>query len=137
MLKKISKLLIIPLGLIVMSGVAQAQFSTTSTVDTTQVSKPLDRVKNILGETPSYNYDTNEESLMAFVSDVINIFLGILGSIFIFLIVYAGYLWMTAAGDASKVEKAQHTLKVAIIGLIVIAGSYAIWQFLFVRLLSN
>ena len=81
-----------------------------------------------------YGNDTNETTMTQIVANLLNVFFGLLGTIFVVLLVLAGYNWMTAAGRAEKVEKAQHTIKVAIIGLIIIASAYAITYFLFARL---
>lgn len=71
------------------------------------------------------------KSLGYFMAIVIQAFLGLLGIIFVILIIYAGYNWMTAAGEEQKVEKAQNTIRRAIIGLIIIVGAYAITYFVF------
>lgn len=60
------------------------------------------------------------------VSDIIKIFLSFLGVIFIVLIIYAGFMWMTAAGNADKVGKAKNTMIAAIIGLAIVLSAYAI-----------
>jgi hypothetical protein len=82
----------------------------------------------------AFGQGTTGSTLTQFVANLINVFLGLLGTIFIILIIYGGYTWMTAAGNAEKVTKAQTTLRVAIIGLIIIAASYAITYFIFARL---
>jgi hypothetical protein len=63
--------------------------------------------------------------------NVISGFLGLLGIIFVILMIYAGYNWMTAAGDEKKVEKAKDTIQRAIIGLIITVAAYAITYFVF------
>lgn len=83
-------------------------------------------------------YDTGVESetgLSEIIGMIINAGLSLLGVIFIVLIIYAGFNWMTAGGDEGKVETAKKTLSRAIIGLIIVAGSYSIWNFVFVKLL--
>lgn len=75
-----------------------------------------------------YNASATIGSIMA---TVIQAFLGLLGIIFVVLIVYAGYTWMTAAGEEQKIEKAKDTIQRAIIGLIIIAAAYAITYFVF------
>lgn len=65
---------------------------------------------------------------------VIKGFLGLLGIIFLFLIIIAGYNWMTAAGDEEKVNKAKETIQRAIIGIIIIISAYAITYFVFKNL---
>lgn len=79
----------------------------------------------------SGGYKTEEVgvySMSQIIGNIINTAFGLLGVIFIVLTIYAGYNWMTASGDESKVEKAQETLKKAIVGLIITVGSYAIWN---------
>lgn len=63
------------------------------------------------------------------VGEVINIALGVTGSVFIVLILMAGYWYITAKGDESKVEKATKTIRGAIIGLIVVLMAYSITRF--------
>ncbi|NTW22484.1 hypothetical protein HGA34_02985 [Candidatus Falkowbacteria bacterium] len=76
----------------------------------------------------SGGYEVADKFTMArFIGQVISAFLSLLGIIFIVLIVYSGYNWMTAAGDSGKVDKAKETLWRAVIGLIITVGAYAIW----------
>lgn len=67
---------------------------------------------------------------------IIRIALGFLGIIAVGLIIYAGWLWMTAAGDEQKIEKAKKILINAVIGLIIILSAFAIASFILSRLLS-
>lgn len=84
-----------------------------------------------------YNTTKSETGLAELIGMIINVGLSLLGVIFIVLTIYAGFNWMTASGDESKIETAKKTLTRAIIGLIIIAGSYAIWNFIFIRVLSG
>ena len=63
------------------------------------------------------------------VGKIIRIILGLLGIIFLSLTVYAGALWMTAAGEEEKVTTATGILKMAVIGLIIILASYSLSYF--------
>ncbi len=69
--------------------------------------------------------------LFQILGRIINIFLGFLGVVFLGLLLYAGYTWMTAGGDVSKVETAKKTIRNAIIGLVLIASAWAITTFIF------
>lgn len=69
------------------------------------------------------------EGIGTIVALAIKALLGLLGIIFVYLMVLAGYNWMTAAGDEQKVEKAKDEIKRAIIGLIIIVSAYAITYF--------
>lgn len=55
--------------------------------------------------------------------------LGIVGVIFFVLMIYAGFLWMTAAGNDERVTKAKNIFSTSIIGLLVIVGAYYILDF--------
>ncbi len=57
---------------------------------------------------------------------IINTALQLVGIIFLGLMVYAGYLWMTAQGEESQIEKAKKIVTSAIIGLILTLSAYAI-----------
>ena len=76
----------------------------------------------------------DETSFAEIIGGVVSTALGFLGVIFVILIIYAGYNWMTAAGEEEKVRKAQDTIKRAVIGLIITTSAYAIWNFVFYRL---
>jgi hypothetical protein len=73
-------------------------------------------------------------SIPDIISTVISTFLSLLGIIFVILMIYGGYNWMTAAGDESKVTKAKETITRAIIGLIITVSAYAITYFVFTAL---
>lgn len=69
------------------------------------------------------------QKLPELIGGLINVFLSVLGIIFVVLVVYAGYLWMTAGGEATKVDKAKKLLGQAVIGLVIIVAAYAITAF--------
>jgi hypothetical protein len=62
---------------------------------------------------------------------IIETLLGFLAIIFVVLLIYAGFQWMTAQGNEEKVEKSLHTITRAIIGLAIIIAAYAITYFVF------
>ena len=55
--------------------------------------------------------------------------LSFIGIIFFALMIYAGVLWMTAAGNDDQIKKSQGIIKAALIGLIIVAAAYAITIF--------
>ncbi|HNU96169.1 MAG TPA: hypothetical protein PKH95_02070 [Candidatus Magasanikbacteria bacterium] len=59
-----------------------------------------------------------------------------LGIIFFLLIVYAGFLWMSASGAEAKVEKAKGILIAAVTGLVIVLSAYAIVNFVFGNVLN-
>ncbi len=63
------------------------------------------------------------------IGQIINVFLSILGLIFLTYTVYAGYLYLISAGNEEKVDKAKSILRGSIIGLIIVLSAYAITRF--------
>ena len=61
--------------------------------------------------------------------DMINVLLSLLGIIFVGLIIFAGFKWMTAAGSEDAISSAQSIMKGAIVGLLVILAAYSITNF--------
>lgn len=68
--------------------------------------------------------------LFAIIGNIINIFFSVLGVLLLLYFLYAGYLWMTAGGDQEQVQKAQTTIKNAVIGLVIIVSSFAVSRFI-------
>ena len=60
---------------------------------------------------------------------IIGAVLAFLGVILLVLIIYAGFLWMTASGNATRVQKAKDILSQAFVGLIIVLVSYALTRF--------
>ncbi len=73
-------------------------------------------------------------SLGVIIGRIINILFGLLGAVVISFVIYGGYLWMTAAGDEKQVTQAKDVLKNTVIGLVIIASSYAITSYIMSRL---
>lgn len=67
---------------------------------------------------------------------LIGVLLGFLGVVFLVLIIYAGLLWMTAAGNEDSVKKAKSILLNSVIGLIILLSAYAISSFVIDELSS-
>lgn len=63
------------------------------------------------------------------IGNVIGALLGIFGALFLALIMWGGLQFMFAQGDSSKVKAATQTLRNAILGMLIVAASYAIVTF--------
>jgi len=72
---------------------------------------------------------TDDESVVTSIASVIEFVLGLLGVIFVILIIYSGFMWMTAGGNETQVENAKKIIIRATIGVIIILASYAITWF--------
>lgn len=84
-------------------------------------------------------FDTGDADTQVFniIGRIINIVLGLLGIVFFIYVVWAGFIWMTATGDATKVTKATQMLIQGTIGLVIILAAYAISNFAVSQLLST
>ncbi len=69
--------------------------------------------------------------------EIIKNFLQLAGLIFLILMVYAGFRWMNAQGNDEEVTTARKTIIMVSIGIVVVAGSYAITNFVTNRLVEG
>jgi len=65
----------------------------------------------------------------AVIGAIVSIILSFLGVIFVILIIYSGFLWMTAGGNEIKVMKAKKIIVNAVIGVFIVLASYSITFF--------
>jgi len=72
-----------------------------------------------------------DENIAVIAGTIINSLLGLIGIVFLALVIYGGFLWMTARGNADQVKKAQTMMVQATIGTIIIFAAYSIVDFLF------
>jgi hypothetical protein len=77
----------------------------------------------------AFNLPSNQTDLRGAIINVIQYILGFLGLIAVIIILYGGFLWMTAAGNEEKVGKAKQTITAGLIGLIIILSAWAIAAF--------
>ena len=68
---------------------------------------------------------STDESIGVIIARLIRSFLGVLGIIAVSLVIYGGFIWMTAGGNAERVTKAKKLLANAAIGLLIILFSFA------------
>src|SRR3989344_461501 len=71
-----------------------------------------------------------QQDIRISIMKVVRVALGLIGIITILLILYAGYLWMTSAGNADKIDQAKMTMRNAAIGLAIIFSAFAIVSFI-------
>lgn len=73
----------------------------------------------------------NTADFVTLLGNIIGAVLGLLGVVFIVLVIYAGFLYMTAGGEADKIKQAKSIVINAVIGLVLIFAAYAISGFVF------
>lgn len=106
---------------------ADPDTNTVSTGDPYGFGTNLDKVAG--------NFKANSTmSLEERIASIIAIFLSFLGVIFLILMIYAGFNWMTAAGDEERISKSKDTIRAAIIGLVIVVAAYALSVFVIERI---
>ncbi len=114
---RLSKALLIVFGIVMMAGL----FAFVPEVVLAQTSE-LSDVGDASGLTTT--------DLPTMIGRLISAFLGVLGIVLLVIIIYAGFLWMTAGGNAEQVDKAKKWMINAVVGLIIVLASYAITAFI-------
>lgn len=79
---------------------------------------------------------TAQKSIGAIVGNIILALLGLLGVVFVVLLTYGGFLWLTAAGEEEKVKKAQGLIIHSIIGLCIVIAATIIAYFILQKLVA-
>lgn len=73
-----------------------------------------------------------DEYIAGRISQFIQILLSFLGVIFLILMIYGGFLWMTARGNENQVTDAKKIIVNSTIGVVIVMMAYAItWFVLF------
>ncbi len=70
------------------------------------------------------------------VGNIIQVFLGLLGVIFMVLLTYGGFLWLTSRGEEDKIKSAQNLIVNAIIGTLIVIAAYSITYYVLKRLIE-
>ncbi|MFH1111780.1 MAG: hypothetical protein V1712_01780 [Patescibacteria group bacterium] len=68
---------------------------------------------------------------ISIVSRIVNVVLGFLGVLFIVLILYGGFMWMTSSGNEEKITKAKNIIGNSVVGLAIVLASFTISMFIF------
>ncbi len=78
-----------------------------------------------------------DADLLDIIGRIIGIALSLLGIVFLLLIIYSGYVWMTAGGDGKQVEKAKQILINATVGIVITLSAYALSSFILNALMDG
>ena len=80
--------------------------------------------------------DVRPGTLQEIIATLIRQVLTFLGVLFISLILYGGFIWMTSAGAEDQISKAKRIISASIIGLAIVLVSYGIAYFVTAQLLD-
>jgi hypothetical protein len=79
-----------------------------------------------------YNTAANDPDII--IGSIIKTLISFLGVIFFILVVYGGFMWMTARGNEPQIESAKKIITNSIIGLVVVMFAYAITWYIVYQL---
>lgn len=119
-MKKILSTIFVLLFFLLLTPIVQAGLS-----DAFGSNSMLETVSNKSGFNTS-----SENTLETTISNIITLILSFLGIIFMSLLIYGGFNWMTAGGNDSKIDSSNKLIKQSIIGIIIVFGAYAISYFI-------
>lgn len=75
---------------------------------------------------PGEKVGLGTNDLQTTVVNIVRIVLGLLGIVGVIMLIYGGYVWLTAAGNDEAVDKGKSVIRAAITGLMVILLSWSI-----------
>lgn len=75
------------------------------------------------------NSGLTDRDLTDIIGGFIQVALSLLGIIFLLLVLYAGFLWMTAGGNDDQIKQAKSLMTNGAVGLVIIITSFAISSF--------
>ncbi len=87
-------------------------------------------------EKAGYN-TASPKGLPEIIGSVVGALAGLLGTVFMVLMLYGGWLWFTSQGDTKQVQKAKDVIINSVIGLAIILTAYAITNFILGALLTG
>ncbi|HRH23170.1 MAG TPA: Ig-like domain-containing protein [Candidatus Magasanikbacteria bacterium] len=67
---------------------------------------------------------------------ILNVVLGFLGLVAVCIILYAGYLWMTSAGNEEQVAQAKKMLINGVVGMVIILSAFGITSYILRSLIA-
>lgn len=101
--------------------------------------QPSDVFSEIAGQLDTAGAETTLQKTdpRAIIGGIIKAVLGILGTILVVLILYSGFLWMTAGGNEEQVGKAKKLIGNAVVGLVIILAAYTITLFVTTNIVNS
>lgn len=104
-----------------------AGFSLASTAD--EIKAGFDKTSGAAGY--KLSTDSNANVFAKAWSTYINSFVAIISALFVVIIIYSGFLWLTARGREEQVTRAKTWMLQATIGLAIIVGARILVELVF------
>src|SRR3989344_7388447 len=74
--------------------------------------------------------DFSSQDLKVTTANIVRIVVGFIGIIFLLLVLYGGFIWMTSHGEPDKINRAKKIIFSATIGLLITLSAYSIAGFI-------
>lgn len=136
--RKISKILLLTgtlLGIFAYSNIAFAGLcedisdATSGWVSCGEESTTFTEFEGGLRPPDEAGYDegiTRAKNVREYAVNVTNFALGFLGLVGVIMVIYGGFMYLTAGGEQEKIDKGKKAITYAIIGIIIVMASFAI-----------
>ena len=79
----------------------------------------------------------NGDDLINDTNKIINVVIGVLGVVAVAVVIYGGFLFLTAQGDPGKIKKGKDSITWGIIGLVIALLSWSIINFVLSTTMSS
>ncbi|HBW74258.1 MAG TPA: hypothetical protein DEF59_03275 [Candidatus Magasanikbacteria bacterium] len=76
-------------------------------------------------------------TIAGITGSIVGVVLSLVGVAFFLLMLYGGFLWMTARGDETQAKKAKDIIIDAVIGIIIVAAAGIITSFVFTQVVPK
>lgn len=70
------------------------------------------------------------------IARIIRVAMGLIGIVLVLIVLYGGFLWMTAGGNDDKISEAKKWIYSGVVGLAIILSAYAIATFVINNLIK-
>jgi hypothetical protein len=77
------------------------------------------------------------DSVSALAKTVINLFSWVVGIVSVIMVIVGGFQYITSGGDSGKVTTAKNTIMYALIGIVIVALSQVMVQFVLERFVDQ
>ncbi|MFZ2310404.1 MAG: hypothetical protein WAW11_02570 [Patescibacteria group bacterium] len=102
------------------------QLSSLFAIRPAQADESLLSQQPLLKQVGDRTYGANQKDVQLLAVDIIKVALTFLGIIFLGLLLFAGFKWMTSGGNEKTIEDSIGQIKAAVIGLLLVLAAWGI-----------
>lgn len=78
---------------------------------------------------PGGNSTDHEADFANKIGNILSIVMTLALLFLLFYLIWGGFEWLTSGGDSSKLEKARNRMLHAIVGILILSGTLALFMF--------